>query len=550
METLESQMIYHFLIFAVLSVSTFSIAAQTPIFTDITTQAGFNYEHGFVGGLSNEPRMVSGGVAAGDYDGDGWIDLYAVRGDIGPNLLFRNLGNGAFMEVGAIAGLALEGERLSGPLFFDYNNDGRLDLFTGGLAGSKPHLFRNLGDGSFQDVTAQSGITAEGDTFSAVAGDYDKDGDLDLFLSHWGTPNPQNAKHIWRNNGNGTFTGMSDEDMGLTGFEFFDFSFGPNFADLNNDGWLDLLVSCDFGTSKIYINQQDGTFLNTTTHVISDENGMGSTVADYDRDGDLDWFVSSIWDPDGVPQGHWGVTGNRLYRNNGEGVFEDATDEAGVRIGWWGWGASFADFNNDGWLDLAHVNGFNAAPAVEFLDDPSRLFLANGDGTFVERSQEAGFIDTAQGRGLVSFDFDRDGDLDIFIANNSGPPKFLRNDTPNSGAYLSVKLDNARLNQLGTRVYAKANGATQLQVISAGNNYVSQQPHEVHFGLADVAGVEELRIVWTSGQEQIFSNVPVNRLMVIGGASSPIPTVSLWGQAILILALISFGLKYLKRRLA
>lgn len=113
-----------------------------------------------------------------------------------------------------------------------------------------------------------------------------------------------------------------------------------------------------------------------------------------------------------------------------------------------------------------------------------------------------------------------------------------------------MKLDNARLNQLGTRVYAKANGSTQLQVISAGNNYVSQQPHEVHFGLADVAEVEDLRIVWTNGQEQIFSNVPVNRLMVIGDASSPIPTLSLWGQAILILALISFGLKYFKRRLA
>jgi len=534
----------------VLCMGILAMAGEIPVFTDVTNQAGFNYEHGYIGGPSDEPRAVTGGVAAGDYDGDGHVDLYVVRGNIGPNLLFRNKGDGSFQEVSAAAGVALDGEMLSGPIFFDYNGDGHLDLLTGGLEGTKPHLLRNRGDGTFQDVTTASGITAGGDTFSVTAGDYDRDGDLDLFLGHWGTGIPRDSIHIWRNNGDGTFTGQEDAEIGITGFEVFDYSLGPNFADINNDGWPDLVISCDFGTSKIFINQGNGTFLNTTTTVISDENGMGSTVADYDHDGDLDWFVSSIWDPDGIPQGHWGVTGNRLYRNRGDGNFDDVTEQAGVRIGWWGWGSSFADFNNDGHLDLVNVNGFVGPTASEFWEDPTRLFMANGDGTFSERSQEAGIVDRAQGRGVVSFDFDGDGDLDLFIANNSGPPKLLRNDSKTSGGFLRVRLDAARLNALGTRIYAETNGVTQMQVISAGNNYVSQQPHEVHFGFGQSTVVDQLRIVWPDGQEQTLVNIPVNQSLVIGAPTQPIPTLGLWARTILILVLAAFGVRFLVRRQA
>ncbi len=175
---------------------------------------------------------------------------------------------------------------------------------------------------------------------------------------------------------------------------------------------------------KLFINNQDGTFKDATdTKVFTDENGMGAAVGDYDNDGDLDWFVTSIWGPD-PDDSHtqWDSSGNRLYRNSGDGTFEDVTDVAGVRKGFWGWGSCFADFNNDGHLDIFHVNGYLTPNSKlqrfrpkKFFDDPVRLFVSNGDGEFTERSTALGLDDTDQGRDVSCFDYERDGDLDIFI---------------------------------------------------------------------------------------------------------------------------------------
>src|SRR5262245_5639049 len=158
-------------------------------FTEVTAEAGLSYQHGYTttGPGFREPSENAGGVAAGDYDGDGWVDLYVVRGDIGPNLLFRNRGDGTFAEVGAAAGLALTGVRSAGPLFADLDGDGRLDLVVGGVEGTAVSVFHNAGDGTFADVTAASGLALPAglDTYSISAGDYDRDGDLDLFLGHW-----------------------------------------------------------------------------------------------------------------------------------------------------------------------------------------------------------------------------------------------------------------------------------------------------------------------------------------------------------------------------
>lgn len=497
-------------------------SAQDLNFKDVSVQSGISYTHGYKDGLTTDQRKAIGGVAVADVDSDGFLDLYAVRGDVGPNLLFRNKGDGTFENIAAEAGVDLVGN-CSGPVFADFTGDGRPDLLVGGIEETKPRLFRNVDGTHFEDITEESGIVVQGDTFSGAFGDYDRDGDLDLFLAHWmgSRPAPTESTHLWRNQGDGTFEPVPDQEAGLTGFVEKDFSLTPTFADINNDGWPDILLAADFGTSKIFLNQQDGTFLNTTTDVISDENGMGSAVADYDNDGDLDWFVSSIWDPDPIGFG-WGVTGNRLYRNHGNGTFEDVTDEAGVRQGYWGWAACFADFNNDSNVDLFHVNGFypldrtgNGAGSI-FLDDPSPLFLSNGDGTFQQASM--GLTDRGQGRGLVCFDYDKDGDVDIFAANNSQGPSLFRNDSE-QGHFITIRLGRPSPDTpvVGTRVSVTAAGKTQMKEIHAGSSYVSQQPEELHFGLGTAKTVDVLRITWPDGVEEVYHNVAVDQHIQLRG---------------------------------
>ena len=500
-------------------------------FVDVTTAAGLQYHHGYVdfagaGDLEAQALLTAGGVACGDYDGDGWLDLYAVRGDVGPNLLFRNRGDGTFAEVGAAAGVAVTGARGAGPTLADVDGDGHLDLLVLGVAGTKPRLFRNRGDGTFEDVTAASGLSAVGESFSAALGDYDRDGDLDLFVSHWGTRLAADARdHLWRNDGSGRFTNVTAA-AGLPTFASpvlhpeLDLSFTPNFADLDDDGWPDLLVAADFGASRVLRNAGDGTFTDVTTPVISDENGMGAAVGDYDGDGRLDWFVSSIWDPNGVAEGTWRISGNRLYRNLGDASFEDRTDQAGVRIGYWGWGSTFADLNNDGHLDLVHVNGWGPLTSpvpAEFHFDPSRVFVSNGDATFTERSAELGIDDTGQGRGVVAFDYDRDGDLDLLVANNQGPLRLFRNDGGNAGHHLTIALRGHAANReaIGARIAISAGGRTQVRELRAGSNFVSQDPAEAHFGLGSVTSIDELRVRWPDGSSTVEQGVAVDRRLVL-----------------------------------
>jgi hypothetical protein len=511
--------------------------AATRYFTDVTADAGVAYEHGWVdpnfGFSSARPSsLVASGVAAGDYDGDGWIDLYVVRGDIGPNLLFRNRGDGRFEEVGAAAGVALTGTRGSGPTFADVDGDGHLDLLVLGMgldagALTRPTLFRNRGDGTFADVTAASGITSNRDAVSSAFGDYDRDGDLDVFITHWGDDVPPGAtQQLWRNTGNGTFTdasaaaGIAPTYLVPDTGNIRDLSFAANFADIDNDGWPDLLVAGDFRTSQVFRNNRNGTFTNITDPaVITDENGMGAAVGDYDGDGNLDWFVSSIWDPDQDSMGNnWLVSGNRLYRGRGDGTFEDATDRAGVRAGYWGWAATFADLDNDGHLDLYHTNGWSRADpkAYEFHFDPARAFISNGDGTFAERSTALGLDDTLPSRGVVAFDYDRDGDVDLFVTSNQGPSRLYRNDGGNHDHWLTVKLRGRAPNReaIGARVRVTAGGQSQLRELRAGSNFVSQDPAEAHFGLGTSRTVT-LEVIWPDGARSVRDPVAVNQRLVL-----------------------------------
>ncbi|MCB1056894.1 MAG: CRTAC1 family protein [Acidobacteria bacterium] len=531
--------------FAFVAVAGWVVSARAEVhFTDVTEAAGLSYEHGYTIDFPFDTQIIAGGVAAGDYDGDGWVDLYAVRGDIGANLLFRNRGDGSFEEVGEAAGVAITGEQGSGPTFADVDGDGDLDLVIGGIRGTPIRLFANRGDGSFEEVTASSGLFAHRNTFSAAFGDFDRDGDLDLFLSHWGLSG--DTEHLWRNDGGGVFEDVG-QGLGVgPAYRIRDYTFCPNFADVDDDGWPDLLVTGDFGTSKVFRNLGGSGFVETTGPEITDENGMGAAVADYDNDGDLDWFVSSIWDPSGEPAGNWGTSGNRLYRNRGDGSFEDVTASAGVRLGYWGWGSCFADLDNDGWLDLFHVNGFFLERVPFFNEDPSRLFMSRGDGSFEERSVAAGLDDRGQGRGVVCFDYDRDGDVDLFVANNRGPARLYRNDGGDANRSMEVRLRGRGGNTqgIGARIWLTTGGLTQMRELRAGCNFESQDPAVAHFGLGEATEVDELRVRWPDGDEEVVRNVPATRFLelVEGQVAGTVPAIPTLSTAALVLLGLLLGL--------
>jgi hypothetical protein len=368
-------------------------------------------------------------------------------------------------------------------------------------------------------VTAAAGVTMTADTWSGSFADFDRDGDLDMFACHRGI-SPQPTGHVWRNNGDGTFT---DADV-LVGYVNFpvpglDNTLTYNLADINGDGWQDMLAASDHLTSHVYRNN-GGTFSNVTnTNVIKDDNGMGNAVGDYDNDGDLDWFVSSIYC---LPF----KIGNRLYRND-NGLFADATGSAGVANGSWGWGATMQDFNNDGFLDIFHVNGWRYPSGCTFTPDPCRLFRNNGNSTFSEIAASVNADDPNEGRGVVAFDYDRDGDLDLFLANNQGPAVLLRNDGLTAN-WLDVKLvgPSPNVDQVGARVRVTIGAVTQLRELRCGSNFLSNDPVEAHFGLGAAATVNTLQVTWTDGTVTTLNNVAANQRLVLTHPAVGAPAVA------------------------
>ena len=507
------------------------------LFLDRTDEAGFRITRIPAPAPAVENIAISGGAAAGDVDGDGFLDVVIVREGSGDNLLYLNNGDGTFRDGSGAAGLTATPLHESGPTLVDHDGDGDLDLLMGGVreeADWGNHnsvlVLRNDG-GVFTDVTAGSGLQMppEVDTYGMSFADVDGDADLDVFLAHWrigdGTQTLANGSSIagrflWLNTGAGTYV---DGSAGA-GLDSLEFTFNPTFSDVDEDGDADLLLVSDFNESKVFLNQ-GGVFTEETGSILTDGNGMGAAVGDYDRDGDFDWFVSSVWDPNGVAEGNWDTTGNRLYRNDGAGGFTDVTDAAGVREGFWGWGACFGDFDKDGILDLFHTNGMQVAENpifAEFRSDPARLFMGGAGGTFTERSMDFGPAHVGQGRGVVCFDADRDGDLDILVANAGGPPNFYRNEGASPHNWLEIALTGPSPNTQGIGARITVVGSvtgTQVAEIRLGGNYVSHNPAEAHFGLGVDTEVD-VTVHWPDGQMSTLPDVAANQVLRISHPSA------------------------------
>lgn len=494
--------------------------AGTPAwhFTDVTTSAGASAQFRFEFGYSQTRDMMPAGVAAGDIDNDGDIDLVVPQGDYLPLRLLRNRGDGTFESAAAQHGLNLLGNVAAGAMLADFDGNGFLDLVLTGIRGFGIRLYLNTG-GQFTESTMSWGLSAAVmDSYSAAAADVDGDGRLDLAVSHWENSNawPGHAGHLWKNTGS-AFTDISTS-AGLGVLQStLDLTFTPILADMDGDHLPDLLLASDFLTTRAFRNLGSGQFLAWDDNQFDDENGMGADVGDFDNDGDLDWFVSSIYDPAGIPVGGQGVTGNRLYRNDGAGVFTDVSAAAGVRQGYWGWGSCMADFNQDGWLDIFHVNGmpFQAHPV--FGSDPARLFVNLGNGTFSEQSVALGVADTGQGRAVACFDFDRDGDLDIYLVNNEGVAHLFRNDisTLQKGLGVALRQPGPNSQAVGAELRLRRGGTELFQTMIAGRGFQSSSPVEAHFGLGTAGMADTLDIRWPDGRVTRIGYPRAQALMVI-----------------------------------
>jgi ASPIC and UnbV/FG-GAP-like repeat len=537
-------------------------------FEEIGARAGVRFVHSprqFTGQPKAQvlQMFTYGGaaVAVGDYNNDGFDDLFVLDSDTGkPHHLMRNNGDLTFTDVAESAGVAGGNDAQSicaDALWFDYNNDGRLDLLVARFG--TPVLYRNEGPGPdghyrFTDVSQAVGLTKFGNTVAAIAFDADNDGWLDLLLGNYfqpvnllalDTPHvlPNNLDYadngggvmFWHNvslpNGERGFA-EATEAAGFARHTGWTLDLGH--ADLNNDGWQDVYIAGDYGTDRLFFNKGDGsgTFVEVTETAIGYDTrkGMNVDVGDYDRDGWLDIYVTNITD-------EYMKECNMLWHNNGNGTFTDVSKETETCDTGWGWAAKFADFDNDGWEDLFAVNGLRSAgernyipvlvemiikPGVDFSDlnsypdiedmswsgyQKKRLFRNMADGTFTEVAAEAGVDTTLDGRGIGVADFDNDGLLDFYQTNANQPALLFRGRTEHAGNWVELKLIGTKSNRdaIGSRVMLTAGGTSYLREVNGGNGYASQSTTRLHFGVGSASGVDRVEVRWPSGLVQTLS---------------------------------------------
>jgi hypothetical protein len=477
---------------------------------------------------------MTGGAAAGDFDGDGLVDLFFTRIDA-PDVLYHNTGTG-FVDVSATAGFT-NTLPTNGVASGDIDNDGDLDLYVTANSHNRFYLYMNDGAGHFTEQAVSRGaeVQAAGSGtwrgMGVAMGDYDRDGYLDILTSDYNRPMSNNGSRLLRNLG-ATNPGHFEDVTHAAGLDVHRqalnvpntvYRFQPQFTDLDRDGHTDIVFSSDDRTSQLFWNNGNGTFTDGTTAagVGTDKSGMGNVLGDYDGDGDLDWFITAIFDTPFL-----GVNpGNRLYRNNGNRTFTDVTTAAGVRNSGagsevsWGWGTALFDYDNDTDLDLAMTNGW---PNLGYTGDDTTLRRNNGNGTFTDVTTSSGITDTGQGRGLLQLDFDSDGDQDVLIANYGATPILYRNDGGNDGNWLKVKTQGTLSNRDGigalVTVIPDLDQPTLalIREIHSGDSYLTQSEMTAHFGLGSLAGtVDQVTVAWPSGIVQEFHNIAVNSLLMV-----------------------------------
>ncbi len=523
-------------------------------FEDVAEAAGLKAPL-IYGGIESKQYIletVGCGCALFDFDNDGWLDILTLSGsrlDGAPaeatNRLYRNNRDGTFTDVTEKAGLHRTGWA-SSVAVGDYNNDGFEDLFITYFGQNV--LYRNNGDGTFTDVTRQAGLVrdAAGWGSGCTFVDYNRDGRLDLFVATYlnfdlkSTPKPgENTFCTWKgmpvscgprgmppgalslylNNGDGTFTDVSEKSGIRKGRGSY--AMTAVAADFDNDGWPDIYVACDSTPSYFFKNNHDGTFseIGVESGVALNEDGMeqsgmGLGIGDYNLDGNLDILKTHFADDTSI-----------LYRNDGKGNFSDVTIRSGlgVETRYVGWGAGMFDFDNDGNPDIFWVTG-NVYPEVEAklpsypFKSPRVLFRNLGNGKFEELIGLAGpAMEAAHAsRGCAFGDFDNDGDVDILVMNLNEPPSLLRNDCTGPGHWLKVKLIGTKSNRsaIGARVTAHYGGKIQAQEVLSQASFYSVNDLRLHFGLGSAA-TADLDIRWPNGNQEKLSQVAADRLITV-----------------------------------
>ncbi len=489
-------------------------ADPTPVFVDRTTPLGITYVHHendpMPGYLPGETSRFGTGAAASDIDRDGDLDLCIADVNGHPSSLYRNDG-GVFVDVAASAGL-VDLALARTPLFADLDGDGYDDLVLwcdsdGSVDFPYTQLYRNLGDGTFQNVSAGCGL----EPLSVVvgggtAGDYDHDGDLDLYTTSW----LSYGNHLYRNEGGFTFVDVTVEaglELGNTVSQWT-----PLFVDLDGDRWQDLFCAVDFAPDYAFRNEGDGTFTPFAPGPdgFSINNDMGVASGDVDRDGDIDLLTTNITDDAAAAEGCC----NWYYQNDGAGTFTNEAATRGVNDARWGWGAAFVDVELDGDLDLAVVNGWMQTEWVT----PSYLFQNDGTGHFTDVAVASGFDHDANTRGLLPFDCDGDGDVDFLLTDLWDTARLFRNETPREDRhFLNVRLEGTESNRngVGARVYAEIGPTTQMVEIVCGGSFYAGPPMVAQFGLGTATLVDRLRIEWPSGIDQELLDVAADQFLVV-----------------------------------